>query len=77
MAETVPDPPAEGIEAEEALRVRLPVAPDWFRVKVLSPMVTLADRAFTELLAAAFQLTVLPEVDTVSHEGFPETVQVL
>ena len=74
---TEPEPPAEGRAADEVLRVRLPVAPDWFRVKVLSPMVTLADRVFTELVAAAFQLTVLPELDTVSQEGFPETVQVL
>jgi hypothetical protein len=53
------------------------VAPDWFSVNVLSPMVTLADRALTELFAAAFQLIVLPEVERVSQVGLPETVQVV
>ena len=74
---TVPEPPPARIEAEDELSMSVPVAPDWFRVNVLSPIVTFAERAATESLAAAVQLTMLADVDTVSQEGLPETVQVL
>ena len=73
----VPVAPAAGAEPEEALRVTDPVAPDWDRVNVLSPMVTLAERAVTELLGAAVQETLFSAVVTVSQPGCPVTVQVL
>ena len=70
-----PVPPGAGAEAEVGLRVREPVAPDWERAKDLSPMMRVAERAVTELLAWAVQLTVLPVVETVSQAGLPVTVQ--
>ena len=74
---TVMEPvaPGAGAEAEVGLRVREPVAPDWERAKDLSPMMRVAERAVTELLAWAVQLTVLPVVETVSQAGLPVTVQ--
>jgi hypothetical protein len=70
-------PPAAGTLAVAGVRVTDPVAPDWDRVNVLSPMVTLAERAVTELLGAAVQETLFSAVVTVSQPGCPVTVQVL
>jgi len=72
---TVPEAPAAAGLAEEALSDTEPVAPAWFSVKDLSPMVRAADRAVTELFDCAVQLTVEPDMETESQAGLPVTVQ--
>jgi hypothetical protein len=67
---------AAGAVAEVGLRATVQVAPDWVRVKVLSPMVRMAERGATRFWGAV-QLMVLFVVETVSQAGAPVTVQVV
>ena len=71
----MPVMPAPGADADAGLMLSDPVAPCWERVNVRLSMVSVAVRGETELLAAAVQERLLPEVDTMSQDGEPETVQ--
>ena len=71
----VPVMPPPGADADAGLMLSDPVAPSWERVKVWLPMARVAVRGETELLAAAVQESVLPEVERMSQDGELETVQ--
>jgi hypothetical protein len=72
---TVPEAPEAGAEAAAGLMATEPEAPDCESVKVRLSMVRVAERAVTELLAAAVQEREFPVVVTISQGGVPETVQ--